>query len=144
MNIFSLTIVRHHSISLNTFWLIEYLYYVISDKYIRQNTAVKNIETQHNLNIHKNVNIYKHVCTHKNIDRYALLHWQAHVLVNIYMHVYEVTGTRSRHHRCRQATAPKRVLWEATDYIRLRHLPPAPKPSYTCWIRIIRLQSSYI
>ena len=28
----------------------------------------------------------QYVCLHKNINRYALLRWQAYTLVNLYMH----------------------------------------------------------
>ena len=82
----------------------------------------------HNSNIHK---MYKHVCTHKNIDRYALLSWQAYALVNLYKHVYEVTCAKRRHHRRRQATASQRILCDANAYILPRDMPPAPNPSHT-------------
>ena len=62
--------------------------------------------------------MYKHVCTHKNIDKYALLRWQAYALVNLYMHVYEVTCAKRKHHRRRQATESQRILWNQESGIR--------------------------
>ena len=61
------------------------------------------------------ITMYKHVYTHKNIDRYALLRSQAYALVNLYMHVYEVTCAKRRHHRRKQGTASQRKLWDNAD-----------------------------
>ena len=102
----------------NSDWLIDWISLLCHfwQVHSKKNTTVKNKET-HTI-IETLIKVYKRVCRHKNIDRYALLRSQVYALVNLYMHVYEVTCAKRRHHRRRQATASQRKLCDAKAYIR--------------------------